>query len=87
VSYAIQIMPSALRALARLPKSRQERIRDRIDALAENPRPPGVVKMAGQEGLYRIREGDYRVIFAIRDEALLVLVVRVGHRKEVYRGR
>jgi mRNA interferase RelE/StbE len=87
MAYAIQIVPSALRALARLPKPRQERIRDRIDALAAVPRPPGVVKMAGPEHLYRIRVGDYRIIYEIRDEVLVVLVVRIGHRKDVYRAR
>jgi mRNA interferase RelE/StbE len=79
-------MASALKALGRLPRTDQERIRDRIDGLADVPRPPGVAKMSGPEVLYRIRVGDYRVVYGIRDQALQVLVIRIGHRKDVYRG-
>jgi mRNA interferase RelE/StbE len=61
------------------------RVDARILALAEEPRPPGVVKMQGAEGYYRLRIGDYRVVYAIEDDVLLVLVVRIGHRREVYR--
>jgi len=57
----------------------------RILALAEEPRPQGVVKMHGSEGYYRLRVGDYRVVYAIEDAVLLVLVVRIGLRREVYR--
>ena len=57
----------------------------RIENLAENPRPPGAIKLAGQEA-YRIRVGDYRVVYAIADERLVILVVDVGHRREIYRG-
>ena len=53
--------------------------------LANDPRPPGCDKLAGVENLYRIRVGDYRVVYQIRDEMLLVLVVKIGHRREVYR--
>jgi mRNA interferase RelE/StbE len=61
------------------------RVDARILALAEDPRPPGVVKMQGAEGYFRIRIGDYRVVYAIEDDVLLVLVVRIGHLREVYR--
>jgi len=57
----------------------------RILALAEEPRPPSAVKMHGSEGYCRLRVGDYRVVYAIEDAVLLVLVVRIGHRREVYR--
>jgi mRNA interferase RelE/StbE len=87
MTYTVQIMASALKALGRLPRADQERIRDRIDALAFAQRPAGVAKMSGTEALYRIRVGDYRVVYQVRDEALLVLVIRVGHRKDVYRQR
>ena len=62
-----------------------ERIRRAIDALAAMPRPAGVVKMHGSEGYYRLRVGDYRVVYEIEDDVLTVLVVRIGHRREVYR--
>jgi mRNA interferase RelE/StbE len=57
-----------------------------IDGLAENPRPHGCQKMHGHENLYRARTGDWRVVYEIRDNVLLVLVVAVGHRREIYRG-
>jgi len=64
----------------------QERIRKDIDSLAHNPRPPGATAMQGTErGLIRIRVGDYRVVYQVKDRELIVLVVRIGHRREVYR--
>lgn len=63
----------------------QVRLKAHIDALAEGPRPRGVETPSGPERLYRIRVGDYRVSYAVEDEALLVLVVKLGHRREVYR--
>jgi mRNA interferase RelE/StbE len=63
----------------------QERIVGRIEELAAEPRPRGAVKLQGEDDLYRIRVGDYRVVYTIRDEELIVLVLRVGHRRDVYR--
>ena len=83
--HRIQIAPSAVRQLRNLPTSVQERIVEHIEELAVEPRPRGVVKLQGEDDLYRIRVGDYRVIYTIRDEELIVLVLRVGHRREVYR--
>jgi len=57
----------------------------KIDALADNPRPSGAEKLKGAKDLWRIRSGNYRIIYTIQDEALLVLVIRIGHRREVYR--
>lgn len=84
--YRIEFTPRTARHLRDLPRQVQERIRPRLDALAQTPRPPGVSKLAGSDDLYRLRVGDNRVVYAIRDEALLILVVRVGQRREVYRG-
>ena len=56
-----------------------------ILALAENPRPPGCLKLSGEESLWRIRVGDYRVVYQVQDAVLLVLVVKLGHRREIYR--
>ncbi len=56
-----------------------------IDGLAIDPRPSGVVKLSGEENLYRVRAGDYRIVYSIQDAALLVLIVKVGDRKDVYR--
>jgi len=83
--YAIEIAPPAVRTLRNLPRTDQRRIAARIDALAENPRPPGVEKLEGADDLYRMRAGDYRIVYRIEDERLLVLVIRIGHRREIYR--
>lgn len=57
-----------------------------MDALSENPRPPGTEALKGEEGLLRLRVGAYRIIYRIKEARLVVLVMRVGHRKDVYRG-
>ena len=83
--YAIKFRPAAERALEELPRDVQRRIGKKIDALAVNPRPSGVKKLVGEEDVYRVRAGDYRIVYQIQDAVLLVLVVRVGHRRDVYR--
>jgi mRNA interferase RelE/StbE len=86
VPYVISILPEAQRALAKLPKDVLRRVTAGIDKLAHNPRPPGAKALQGTEkGYLRLRVGDYRVVYRIENERLLVLVVRVGHRREVYR--
>ena len=83
-SYSVLIKASAAKELERLPERPRRQIARKIRALAEQPRPAGCEKLTG-EGLYRIRQGDYRVVYAIEDQVLTVLVIRVGHRREVYR--
>ncbi len=56
-----------------------------LDSLAKNPRPPGCVKLQGGDDLYRVRVGDYRVVYTIQDTVLVVLVVEAGHRRDIYR--
>ena len=85
--YRVELTPKARREILALSKDVQERIDTRILALADNPRPQGSKKLGGEDGLYRIRVGDYRIVYAIRDDILVVLVVRIGHRSEVYRKR
>ena len=85
MAYRIEFKPSAGKELSGLPKNIQKRIAAKIDALADNPRPREVEKLEGSEHRYRIRVGDYRIIYEVRDEVLLILVVRIGHRREVYR--
>ena len=86
MKYKLKIRPRALKSLEKIPKSDQARTIRRIDLLANEPRPDGVKKLKGADDLYRIRTGDYRVIYQIKDDILLVLVVRVAHRREVYRA-
>ncbi|MBI4617220.1 MAG: type II toxin-antitoxin system RelE/ParE family toxin [Planctomycetes bacterium] len=83
--YRVEFAPAALRALRALPRDVQRRLRPRIDALTEDPRPAGARKLSGAETLYRVRAGEYRVVYAVEDDRLLVLVVRIGHRRDVYR--
>ena len=83
-AYSVLIKRSAARELDELPKKELARVIARIGALGENPRPPGCEKLAGLE-LYRIRQGRYRIVYSIEDDVLTVWVVKVGHRKEVYR--
>ncbi len=85
MAYSILLAPPAERQLKSLTDSVQKRIVKRLKSLRENPRPQGVKKLAGEEDLYRIREGDYRIIYTIQDKELIVLVVKIGDGKEVYR--
>ena len=83
--YRVSLKPSAARELAGLPKKDQKKVARRIDDLARDPRPRGTEKIEGGENLYRIRAGDYRIIYQIEGKMLLVLVVKIGHRGDVYR--
>ena len=83
--YEIELKPAALRDLKRLPEQIRRRIAIRIASLTDNPRPRGAEKLAGVEETYRLRVGDYRILYQIRERILLVLVVRVRHRREAYR--
>jgi mRNA interferase RelE/StbE len=83
--YRILIKPSAVKEIEAIsPKKDRQRIVGRITKLADNPRPPGCEKLSGQEK-YRIRQGRYRIVYSIEDQDLIVYVVKVGHRKDVYR--
>jgi mRNA interferase RelE/StbE len=66
-------------------ESLKRRIAKALHVLEENPRPSGCVKLQGEDELYRVRVGDYRIVYQIRDASLVVLVVQIGHRREIYR--
>jgi mRNA interferase RelE/StbE len=83
--YSIEFTVRAERELAALQQTDQLRIAKRIDSLATTPRPSGCKKLAGAQRLYRIRIGDFRVIYSIEDRKLLVLVIRIGNRRDIYR--
>ena len=82
--YSIKIERRARKALAALPERVYQRVMAAIHALADMPRPPGCKKLADQDA-YRVRVGDYRVIYEVNDQELRVVVVDVGHRREAYR--
>jgi mRNA interferase RelE/StbE len=87
VAYQVELTPSARRQFRRLTPDVRKRLAPVIDRLADAPRPPGAVKLSGSEHRYRPRVGDYRILYELYDDRLVVTVVRVGHRREVYRER
>ena len=84
--YRIEIKPSALKALAKIPAKHRAQIEAVIDGLALQPRPPGVKKLVGEMTLHRVYSGTYRVLYDIFDDTISICVVRIGHRKDVYRN-
>ena len=84
--YRVVFRKSITPDMRRIPNRDLRRILETIDALSEDPRPPGVEKLSGQER-YRVREGDYRIIYEVKDDQVIVVVVKIGHRKDVYRRR
>ncbi|MEC4894552.1 MAG: type II toxin-antitoxin system RelE/ParE family toxin [Oscillatoria sp. PMC 1051.18] len=84
--YTVELTKKAQKQLKALFGENQTRISAKIDSLSTNPRPSGVKALKGLTNLLRLRVGDYRIIYQIEDERLLVLVVEIGHRREVYRS-
>lgn len=85
MAYAIVLKPAALRDLRKLPEDVKRRVATRVDALASDPCPQGAESLPGEPDLYRIGVKEYRIIYQLEKKALVVLVVRIGHRPEVYR--
>ncbi len=83
--YSLLIKPSAVKEIESIDsKADRQRVVERIRELRDNPRPPGVEKLSGRNR-YRVRQGQYRIVYSIEDPALIVFVVKIGHRKDVYR--
>jgi mRNA interferase RelE/StbE len=82
--YRIEFVKQSAKQLKSLPAEDQQRIKIKIDALAEVPRPDGVVKLTGEDNLYRIRVRNYRIIYSIQDGQLLILVLKIGHCRDIY---
>lgn len=87
--YSVTLRLGAKRDLESLPLAARRRITRAIDGLVTEPRPRGSTLLAGRPGerIWRVRVGDYRILYEIRDDELVVLVIRIGHRREIYRGR
>ncbi len=85
VSYRIEIKSSAAKELEKLPRKMIPRVVTAINGLAENPRPQGVKKLVGFERTYRIRVGDYRILYDIFEKKLIIEIIRIRHRKDVYK--
>ena len=85
MKYRIEFKKSAAKVLKKLPKQDRRRIRDKIDSFTENLPDPITTKMKGDNPFHRVRVGDYRIIYEIHEDTLVILVLKIGHRKEVYR--
>jgi mRNA interferase RelE/StbE len=87
VTYRITLAPSAARQLRKLDPQARRRIQAALELLAVDPRPPAAIQLAGGSGEWRVRTGDYRIIYDIDDQELVVLALRIGRRRDVYKGR
>jgi mRNA interferase RelE/StbE len=87
MTYVVELAPAAVRQLRKLDPPARRRVQAAIELLADNPRPPAATRLVGGAAEWRVRTGDYRIVYEIHDDRLLVLVLAVGHRREVYRPR
>lgn len=87
MTYRVTVAPAALRQLRKLDPPVRRRIQAVLELLSVDPRPPSATQLVGGTGEWRVRTGDYRVVYEIADDELLVLVLRAGHRREIYRGQ
>lgn len=85
MKYRVEINPSTEKALRKIEAKFAIKIRERIRSLEENPRHKGTIKLSGEENVYRTRVGDYRILYEIHDSKILILVINIGHRREVYK--
>lgn len=88
IKYKILFNKGLIKDLKKIPKKYRLKLREKIESLSENPRPEGYKKLSGKSSppLYRIRHGNYRVIYTINDQELLILLVDIGHRRGIYHG-
>lgn len=87
MTYRVEVAPAAVRQLRKLTPDARRRVQAAIELLADQPRPNAAKKLVGGDGEWRVRTGDYRIIYEIRDDVLLVLVLAVGHRRDIYHRR
>lgn len=84
MTYTVEVLPAAVRAIRKLPPEAKRRVQAVIEVIADDPRPPAARPLTGRPE-WRVRTGDYRVLYRIEDARLVVVVVHAGHRREVYR--
>jgi mRNA interferase RelE/StbE len=85
MTWSVVLTPAAVRQLRKADPQVRRRLQAAIELLASEPRPPAAVQLVGGAGEWRVRTGDYRIVYEIHDDRLVVLVIRVAHRREVYR--
>ena len=86
MSYRIEVKKSAAKALKKIPKADRKRIVNKIDSFAESRPNSDITKMKGNNPFHKVRVGDYRIVYEIQEEVLLILIVKIGHRKDIYRN-
>ena len=86
MKYRIEFKRSAAKAFKKIPKSDQKRISEKIDTLAEKLPNPDTTKMKGNNPFHKVRIGDYRIIYEIQNNLMVIMVVKIGHRKDIYRN-
>ncbi|MBU1344936.1 MAG: type II toxin-antitoxin system RelE/ParE family toxin [Proteobacteria bacterium] len=86
MTYSIEFRPAVLKRLKRFPKRDLVRIKKKIEELGQNLPDPNTTKMKGNNSFHKIRTGDYRIIYEIHDDRVVILIVKIGHRKDVYKG-
>ena len=86
MSYRIEIKNSAAKSLKRIPKADRIRIVEKIDSFADSLPDPETTKLKGNNPFHRVRVGDYRIVYEIQEDILVILVVKIGHRKDIYRN-
>ncbi len=84
MTYRIEVTPAAVRQLRKLDSQARRRVQAAVELLANDPRPSGAKKLVGGNGEWRVRTGDYRIVYEVNDGVLVVLVIAVGHRREIY---
>ncbi|UZJ23660.1 type II toxin-antitoxin system RelE/ParE family toxin [Rhodococcus antarcticus] len=87
MTYRITLTPAAARQMRKFDPQVRRQMQAALELLSSDPRPPAATQLVGGAGEWRVRTGDYRIVYEIEDEELLVLVLRVGHRREIYRAR
>ena len=85
MTYKIEFTKAEEKQLAAVPNTDMKRIAKRIDKLATNPFPVDCKKLEGEDDIYRIRQGDYRILYSVFEKKLIVLILKIGHRKEIYK--
>jgi mRNA interferase RelE/StbE len=84
--YSIEFRPAVLKSLKRFPKKDLVRIKKKIEELGQNLPEPNTTRMKGNNSFHKIRTGDYRIIYEIHDDRVVILIVKIGHRKDIYKG-
>lgn len=85
MTYRVLLQRKAEKFLARVPKRDYIKLRAHLDQLSKNPHPPGSIKLEGSENIYRLRYGNYRILYTVENDQLIIYIIEIAHRKDVYR--